>query len=38
MSEGTGLAEALLGLAGFKVFEVTEGEDELVIAIRRPPR
>ncbi len=33
MSDGTGLAEQLLGLDGFKVLEVTEGEDELVIAI-----
>ena len=33
MSDGTGLAEAMLGLAGFKVLDVTEGEDELVIAV-----
>jgi hypothetical protein len=33
MSDGTGLAEQLLGLDGFKVLEVTEGEDELVVAI-----
>jgi hypothetical protein len=32
-SDGTGLAEALLGLAGFKVLDVTEGENELVIAV-----
>jgi hypothetical protein len=33
MSDGTGLAEALLGLDCFKVLDVTEGESELVIAI-----
>jgi hypothetical protein len=33
MSDGTGLAEALLGLDGFKVFEVTEGAHELVVAV-----
>jgi len=31
--DGTGLAEALLGLDGFKVLSVTEGEHELVIAV-----
>ena len=30
MSDGTGLAEQLLGLDGFKVLEVTEGEDETI--------
>ena len=33
MSDGTGLAEAMLGLAGFTVLKVTEGEDEVVIAV-----
>ena len=33
MSEGTGLAEALLGLDGFRVLEVNEGADELVVTI-----
>jgi hypothetical protein len=33
MSDGTGLAEQLLGLDGFKVLGVAESEDELVIAI-----
>jgi transposase len=33
MSDGTGLAEALLGLDGFKVLGVAESEDELVIAV-----
>jgi len=33
MSDGTGLAEQLLGLDGFKVLDVTEGEHELVIAV-----
>jgi transposase len=33
MSDGTGLAEQLLGLDGFKVLGVTEGEHELVIAV-----
>ena len=36
MSDGTGLAEQLLGLDGFKVLDVTEGENELVIAIETP--
>lgn len=31
--DGTGLAEALLGLDGFKVLSVTESEHELVIAV-----
>ena len=33
MSDRTGLAEALLGLDGFRVLEVTESADELVIGI-----
>jgi transposase len=33
MSDGNGLAEALLGLDGFTVLEVTEGSDELVVTI-----
>jgi transposase len=33
MSDGTGLAEALLGLEEFRVLEVTEGDDELVVTI-----
>ncbi|MET0781797.1 MAG: transposase family protein [Microbacterium sp.] len=33
MSDGIGLAEALLGLDGFRVLEVTEHVDELVISI-----
>jgi len=33
MSDGIGLAEALLGLPGFRVLEVTEHADEVVIAI-----
>ena len=33
MEDGTGLAEALLGLDGFRVLEVTETPDELVIHI-----
>ncbi len=33
MSDGIGLAEALLGLDGFRVLDVTEGSDELVIRI-----
>ena len=33
MSDGIGLAEALLGLDGFRVLEVVEGPDELVITI-----
>ena len=33
MNEGTGLAEALLGLDGFQVLKVTEMADELVIEI-----
>ncbi len=30
MNDGTGLAEALLGLDGFRVLEVTEAPEELV--------
>ena len=33
MSDRTGLAEALLGLDGFRVLEVTESVDELIIDI-----
>ena len=33
MSDGTGLAEALLGLEGFRVLEVTEDPDEVVITV-----
>jgi transposase len=33
VSDGIGLAEALLGLDGFRVLEVTEDRDEVVIAI-----
>ena len=33
MSDGTGLAEALLGLDGFTVLDVTEGPAELVVTI-----
>jgi transposase len=33
MNEGTGLAEALLGLDGFRVLEVTETPDEVVITV-----
>jgi transposase len=33
MSDGTGLAEALLGLDGFVVLEVSESPDELVVTV-----
>ena len=33
MSDGTGLAEALLGLDGFRVLRVDEGADELVVTV-----
>jgi hypothetical protein len=33
MSDATGLAQALLGLDGFRVLEVSEGQDKLVITI-----
>ena len=33
MSDGIGLAEALLGLEGFRVLAVVESTDELVITI-----
>ena len=33
MSDATGLAEALLGLDGFRVLEVSEDPDELVVTI-----
>jgi transposase len=33
MIDATGLAEALLGLEGFRVLDVTEGPDELVVTV-----
>ena len=33
MNDGTGLAEALLGLPGFRVLEVTEGPAEVVVVV-----
>ncbi len=33
MSDGTGLAEALLGLEGFRVLDVSEGPDEIVVTV-----
>jgi hypothetical protein len=33
VSDGSGLAEALLGLPGFRVVAVTEIESELVVTI-----
>ncbi len=33
MSDGTGLAEALLGLPGFRVLEVTETADEVAVVV-----
>ena len=33
MDDGSGLAEALLGLDGFRVLEVIEGTDELVVTV-----
>jgi hypothetical protein len=33
MTDGNGIAEALLGLDGFRVLEVTENPDEVVIKI-----
>jgi transposase len=33
MTDGNGLAEALLGLDGFRVLEVTEGPTELVVVV-----
>lgn len=33
MSDGIGLAEALLGLDGFRVLEVTETESEVTIKV-----
>jgi hypothetical protein len=33
MGDGIGWAEALLGLDGFRVLEVAEGADELVVRI-----
>jgi len=38
MSDGIGLAEALLGLDGFTVLEVTEGPAELVITVESTAR
>ncbi len=36
MDDGIGLAEALLGLDGFRVLDVAEGPDELVITEGTP--
>ena len=33
MDDSTGLAEAMLGLDGFKILSVVEGPDELVITV-----
>jgi hypothetical protein len=33
VSDGIGLAEALLGLPGFRVLEASEARDELVVAV-----
>ena len=33
VNDGNGLAEALLGLSGFRVLSVTEGPDELVVTV-----
>ena len=33
MSDATGLAETLLGLDGFRVLEVVEGADEVVVTV-----
>ena len=33
MDDGTGLAEALLGLDGFRVLDVVEGPDEPVVTV-----
>jgi hypothetical protein len=33
VNDGNGLAEALLGLPGFRVLEVTEAPEELVVTI-----
>ena len=33
MNDGIGLAEALLGLEGFRVLEVAEGPEELVVTV-----
>ncbi len=33
MSDGTGLAEVLLGLPGFRVLEVDENADEVVVVV-----
>jgi transposase len=33
MNDGTGLAETLLGLGGFRVLEVTEASDEVVVTV-----
>lgn len=34
MNQGIGLAEALLGLSGFRVLTVRENSDELVVSIQ----
>jgi len=33
MDHGTGLAEAMLGLPGFRVLEVTETPDEMTVTV-----
>lgn len=38
MNDGTGLAEALLGLDGFRVLEVSENSDEIVISVETVPQ
>ena len=38
MNDGTGLAEAMLGLDGFLVLEITETVDELVISVETTTR
>ena len=38
MSDGTGLVEVLLGLDGFRVLNVLESDDELVITIETTAR
>ena len=38
MSDGIGLAEALLGLDGFRVLEVHETTDEVVISVKTTAR
>lgn len=38
MDDGIGLAEALLGLEGFRVLDVTEGPGELVVTVESRPQ